>query len=90
MKAREIKKLRRAKEYRSRNAAENRFEQKLLTAMSGCSNRVLKAVESPSIREVKEVEFVTRENPEYRKVNNPYGQLTNSRQKMRGCCIPLI
>ena len=54
MKAREIKKLRRAKEYRSRNAAENRFEKKLVTAMSGCSNRVLKAVASPSVREVKE------------------------------------
>ena len=57
---------------------------------SGCSNRVLKAVASPSVREVKEVEFVTRENPEYRKVKTPYGQLTNARQKMRGCCIPLI
>lgn len=54
MKAREIKKLRRAKEHRAKNAADNRFGQKLVTAMSGCSNRVLKAVSSPSVRDVKE------------------------------------
>jgi len=35
-------------------------------------------------------EAVTRENPEYQKVNNPYGQITNTCQKMRGKSIPLI
>jgi len=35
-------------------------------------------------------EALTRENPEYRKVKNPLGQITNARQKMRGKSIPLI
>lgn len=35
-------------------------------------------------------EAVSREKPEYRKVKNPFGQITNARQKMRGKSIPLI
>lgn len=83
--------------YRARRAAKREqanadasLSRKIAVIASGCSNRVLKAVASPSVREVREIEFVTRENPEHRKVNNPYGQLTNARQKMRGCSIPLI
>ncbi|ARF50003.1 hypothetical protein [Pantoea stewartii] len=33
-------------------------------------------------------EAVTRENPEYRKVKNPFGQITNARQRIRGKSIP--
>jgi len=58
---------------------------------SGCSSlKVARAINGPSVRDVKEVEFVTRENPQYRKVKNPYGQHINARQKTRGHSIPLI
>lgn len=56
----------------------------------GCTAKVARAINGPSVRDVKEVEFVTRENPQYRKVKNPYGQHINARQKMRGHSIPLI
>lgn len=60
------------------------------TSVTGCTDRVLRAVTAPNWRVKAEPEFVTREDPEYRKVNNPYGQLTNARQKQRGFSIPLI
>lgn len=56
----------------------------------GCTAKVARAINGPSVRDVKEVEFVTREDPQYRKVNNPYGQHINARQKQRGYSIPLI
>lgn len=59
-------------------------------SVTGCRNRVDQALKAPNWRNRAEPEFVTRENPEYRKVNNPYGQLTNARQKQRGFSIPLI
>lgn len=57
-------------------------------------DRVCKALASTDYKmnlRVKPVpEALTRENPEYRKVKNPFGQITNARQKMRGKSIPLI
>ena len=71
--------------------ADARLMRKISVIASGCSSmKVARAINGPSVRDVKEVEFVTRENPRYRKVNNPYGQHINARQKMRGCSIPLI
>lgn len=85
---------RRAQAYRAKCAAENKLGRKIEAALSGCSDRVLKAVSSTDykmkMRSKPVPEGVTRENPEYRKVNNPYGQITNARQKMRGKSIPLI
>lgn len=84
---------RRAQAYRAKCAAEKRLGRKIEATLSGCSDRVLKAVtQAPNwrVKAEKEVEFVSRENPAYRKVNNPYGQITNARQKMRGKSIPLI
>ncbi|MEM6162071.1 hypothetical protein AAH446_16220 [Erwinia sp. P6884] len=91
MKAREIRKLNRAKEHRVEVRKDVQLEKAVGIALSGCSINVLTAVTAaPNWRVKPEPEFVTKENPEYRKVNNPYGQLTNARQKMRGCSIPLI
>ncbi|AXU94210.1 hypothetical protein CI789_02580 [Erwinia persicina] len=71
--------------------ADIRLMRKIAVIASGCSSlKVARAINGPSVRDVKEAEFVTRENPQYRKVNNPYGQHINARQKMRGCSIPLI
>lgn len=88
---------RRMAAFNAKKAAEKigqqRFERKLTQAMTGCSDRVLKAVtHAPNwrVKAEKEVEFVSRENPEYRKVKSPYGQITNARQKMRGRSIPLV
>lgn len=67
------------------------LSRKIAVIDSGCSSlKVARAINGPSVRDVKEAEFVTRENPQYRKVNNPFGQHINARQKMRGCSIPLI
>ncbi len=41
---------RRAQAYRAKCAAENKFGRKVEAAMTGCSNRVLKAVSAPSVR----------------------------------------
>lgn len=84
--------------YKARRAAkiaERRDDEalgrKVAAIASGCSSmKVARAINGPSVRDVKEVEFVTRENPQYRKVNNPYGQHINARQKQRGYSIPLI
>ena len=85
---------RRAQAYRAKCAAEKRLGRKIEATLSGCSDRVLKAVNCTEykmkMRSKPVPEAVTRENPEYRKVNNPYGQVTNARQKMRGKSIPLI
>ncbi|MBV4365880.1 hypothetical protein [Erwinia phyllosphaerae] len=85
---------RRAQAYRAKCAADNKFGRKVEAALTGCSDRVLKAVSCTEykmkMRSKPVPEAVTRENPEYRKVNNPYGQVTNARQKMRGKSIPLI
>lgn len=71
--------------------ADIRLMRKIAVIASGCSSlKVARAINGPSVRDVKETEFVTRENPQYRKVNNPFGQHINARQKMRGCSIPLI
>lgn len=71
--------------------SDSRLMRKIAVIASGCSNiKVAKAIKGPSVRDVKEVEFVTREDPRYRKVNNPYGQHINARQKQRGYSIPLI
>lgn len=87
------KNLARAAAHRAEKAGQQRFERKIEAALTGCSDRVLKAVtQAPNwrVKADKEAEFVSRENPEYRKVNNPYGQITNARQKMRGRSIPLV
>ncbi|MBP2156906.1 hypothetical protein [Erwinia rhapontici] len=84
--------------YRARRAAKREqanadasLSRKIAVIASGCSSlKVARAINGPSVRDVKEVEFVTRENPQHRKVNNPYGQHINARQKMRGYSIPLI
>ena len=82
---------RRAQAYRAKCAAEAALGRKIEATLSGCSINVLTAVTAaPNWRNRAEPEFVTQENPEYRKVNNPYGQLTNARQKQRGFSIPLI
>lgn len=83
--------------YKARRAtmvAERRDDEalgrKVAVIATGCSAKVQKAVTAaPNWRNRAEPEFVTQEKPEYRKVNNPYGQLTNARQKMRGFSIPL-
>ncbi len=84
--------------YRARRAAKReKLEQdamlarKIAVIASGCSSlKVARAINGPNVRDVKADEFVTHENPRYRKVKNPYGQHINARQKMRGCSIPLI
>jgi hypothetical protein len=73
---------------RNRRRAQRAAERN--TSVTGCTDRVLRAVTAPNWRVKADPEFVTREDPEYRKVNNPYGQITNARQKMRGKSIPLI
>lgn len=71
--------------------ADIRLMRKIAVIASGCSSmKVARAINGPSVRDVKEVEFVTREDPQYRKVKNPYGQHINARQKQRGYSIPLI
>lgn len=87
------KNLARAAAHRAEKQRDARLGRKVEAAMTGCSERVLKAVtQAPNwrVKAEKDAEFVSRENPEYRKVNNPYGQITNARQKMRGKSIPLI
>ncbi|WP_158784124.1 hypothetical protein [Pantoea sp. BAV 3049] len=88
------KNLARAAAHCAEKEAQKRFERKVMHAMTGCSGRVLKAVNSTEykmkMRSKPVPEAVSRENPEYRKVNNPYGQIMNARQKMRGKSIPLI
>lgn len=80
-----------AAEERERVAKRKYAIKKWAVVESGCSSlKVARAINGPSVRDVKEVEFVTRENPQYRKVKNPYGQHINARQKMRGHSIPLI
>lgn len=87
--------------YKARRAAkvtdrrdDEALSRKVAVIVSGCSNKVQKAVSSTEykmkMRSKPVPEAVSRENPEYRKVNNPYGQITNARQKMRGYSIPLI
>lgn len=83
--------------YKARRAAKvagRSFDKSLarnfVEAVTGCRSSVFRAVLAPGVRSKPELEFVTQENPEYRKVNNPYGQLTNARQKVRGKSIPLI
>ncbi|WP_147195946.1 hypothetical protein [Pantoea sp. CCBC3-3-1] len=77
---------------RNRRRAKRAAERQ--TSVTGCSDRVNKAMNSTEykmkLRSKPVPEAVTRENPQYRKVNNPYGQITNARQKMRGKSIPLI
>lgn len=88
----------RYKARRAAKVAERRDDEalgrKVAVIASGCSNKVQKAVSSTDykmkMRSKPVPEGVTREDPEYRKVKNPHGQLTNARQKMRGCSIPLI
>ncbi|WP_338570504.1 regulator [Erwinia billingiae] len=88
----------RYKARRAAKVAERRDDEalgrKVAVIASGCSNKVQKAVSSTDykmkMRRKPVPEGVTRENLEYRKVNNPYSQLTNARQKMRGKSIPLI
>ncbi|WP_338515741.1 hypothetical protein VRB80_13475 [Erwinia aphidicola] len=80
-----------AAEERERVAKRKDAIKKWAVVESGCSSlKVARAINGPSVRDVKEVEFVTREDPQYRKVKNPYGQHINARQKMRGQSIPLI
>jgi hypothetical protein len=84
----------RYKARRAAKVAERSFDKSLARnfaeAVTGCSNSVFRAVTAPNWRVKAEPEFVTREDPEYRKVKNPHGQITNARQKMRGKSIPLI
>ncbi|MFK8258299.1 hypothetical protein ACFL9S_10985 [Erwinia sp. AnSW2-5] len=71
--------------------ADVQLSRKIAVIASGCSSmKVARAINGPSVRDVKEVEFVTREDPKHRKVNNPFGQHINARQKQRGYSIPLI
>ncbi|MGK6325734.1 hypothetical protein ACMGEE_01355 [Erwinia sp. DT-104] len=87
------KNLARAAAHRAEKQRDARLGRKVEAALSGCSDRVLTAVnQAPNwrVKTDKEAEFVSMENPAYRKVNNPYGQITNARQKMSGKSIPLI
>jgi len=94
--------LRRMAAYNARKSAEqierDAYARKIESAYSRLTSepvlRVCKALSCTDYKmnlRVKPVpEAVTRENPEYRKVKNPFGQITNARQKMRGKSIPLI
>jgi len=88
------KNLARAAAHRAEKSNDMRLGRSVEAALSGCSDRVLKAVNCTDykmkMRSKPVPEAVSRENPEYRKVNNPYGQITKARQKMRGESIPLI
>lgn len=66
------KNLARATAHRAEKSKDMRLGRSVEAALTGCSNRVLKAVtQAPNwrVKADKEVEFVSRENPEYRKVN---------------------
>lgn len=93
---------RRMAAYNARKSAEqierDGYARKIESAFSRLSGepvaRVCKALSCTdykmNLRVNSVPEAVTRENPEYRKVKNPFGQITNARQKMRGKSIPLI
>jgi len=85
------KNLARSAAHRAEKAGQQRFERKIEAALTGCSDRVLKAVtQAPNWRgkAEKEIDLVSRENPEYRKVMNESGRQIHAKQKMRGKSIP--
>ncbi len=88
------KNLARAAAHCAEKEAQKRFERKLTQAMTGCSDRVLKAVNSTEykmkMRSKPVPEAVSRQNPEYRKVCNEANRQIHAVQKQRGKSIPLI
>lgn len=93
MKAREIRKLNRAKDHRVETRKDAQLEKLVGIALCG-SERVLKALSSTDYKMKMRSKFlpdpVSRECSAYRRVRNPEGQQVNARQKQRGKSIPLI
>lgn len=90
MKAREIRKLERARQHKEMKAYCKKIDRAFSRLSEGCSERVSKAISLAGTRQ-KEVEVTTvKQNRTYYRDANPLGNKINAVQRMKLSSKPLI
>lgn len=88
MKAREIRKLERARQHKEIKQYSQRIDSAFSRLSEGCSNRVLRATSLGSLRDKKEQSVERKQNRIYYRDANPLGNKIHAVQKQRGKSIP--
>jgi hypothetical protein len=88
MKAREIRKLERARQHKEIKQYSKKIERAFSRLSEDCSNRVTRATSLGSLRDKKEQEVVHKQNRTYYRDANPFGNKIHATQKQRGKSIP--
>jgi len=71
--------------------ADMRLARKIAVIAAGCSSwKIVRALNGPAVREATPNEYISRENPAWRKASTPHAPVTRARQKRTGKSIPLI
>lgn len=90
MKAREIRKLERARQHKEMKAYCKKIDRAFSRLSEGCSERVTRAV-SHAVARQKEVEFTAvKQNRTYYRDANPLGNKIHAVQRMKLSSKPLI
>lgn len=90
MKAREIRKLERARQHKEIKQYSQRIDRAFSRLSEDCSNRVLRATSLGSLRDKKEQEVVYKQNRTYYRDANPFGNKIHAVQRMKLSSKPLI
>lgn len=88
MKAREIRKLERARQHKEIKQYSKRIDRAFSRLSEDCSNRVLRATSLGSLRDKKEQSVERKQNRIYYRDANPLGNKIHAVQKQRGKSIP--
>ncbi|HFK3154995.1 TPA: transcriptional regulator [Citrobacter sedlakii] len=88
MKAREIRKLERARQHKEIKQYSKKIDRAFSRLSEGCSNRVLRATSLGSLRDKKEQSVERKQNRIYYRDANPLGNKIHAVQKQRGKSIP--
>ncbi|MEB0949309.1 transcriptional regulator [Citrobacter sedlakii] len=88
MKAREIRKLERARQHKEIKQYSKRIDRAFSRLSEDCSNRVIRATSLGSLRDKKEQSVERKQNRIYYRDANPLGNKIHAVQKQRGKSIP--
>lgn len=83
MKAREIRKLERARQHKEIKQYSQRIDRAFSRLSEDCSNRVLRATSLGSLRDKKEQSVERKQNRIYYKDSNPFGNKIHAVQKIK-------